>query len=476
MMSIRLRLTLIYTTILALTLIIFGAALYTVQSQYTLDSLKRDLRQSSDSLVRSTMLAPDRLIFPIPAPERVPPMPFESFSEAPEFQRLREREIVRVLDSTGALVASPFGLDEEALPLSEVGLQTLQELDEWWEIAATDDGRLLIYNRPVVINGRLVAIVQVARSLAERDRTLAALGTTLIIASLVTTLSAFAIGWALSGITLRPIKAITQTAQAIGIESDFTRRVDYIGPHDEIGELATTFNSMLARLENAYQRVSQTLKLQREFVADVSHELRTPLTTVRGNLALLNRQPPLPDSEQVDVLTDLVEESDRLIRLVNDLLIMARADAGRGLTRRPVAVRPVVEESCRLVRQSEQEREIVTDIQDVTVQGDRDALKQVILILLDNALKYSQGVVEVTVAAEEDQAIISVQDHGPGIEPEALEHIFERFYRGDRSVSAPGFGLGLPIARALVEAQGGAIMVASQPGEGSRVSVRMPKP
>jgi two-component system, OmpR family, sensor kinase len=473
-MSIRLRLTLIYTVILALTLVVFGTALYTVQAQYTLDSLKRDLRQSMEVISRSVLLAPDRLIIPRLAPERVPPMPFENFSEAPEFQGLREREIVRVLDATGALVASPFGLDEEALPLSEAGLQALQRLDEWWETTTTDDGRLLIYNRPLIVNGQLAAILQVARSLAERDRSLGALASTLVIASLLTTLVAFGIGWAFSSITLRPIKDITRTAQAIGNESDFSRRVDYNGPRDEIGELATTFNAMLARLEDAYQRVSQTLALQREFVADVSHELRTPLTTIRGNLALLHRQPPLPEAEQADVLLDLVEESDRLIRLVNDLLIMARADAGRSLACEPVAVRPVVEESCRLVRQSEQGREIIADIDDVILLGDRDAFKQVLLILLDNALKYSRAAVEIKVTAEGDQVVIGVQDHGPGIEPEALAHIFERFYRGDHSVSAPGFGLGLPIARTLVEAQGGTIAVESQPGLGSRVLVRLP--
>jgi two-component system OmpR family sensor kinase len=301
----------------------------------------------------------------------------------------------------------------------------------------------------------------------------------LIIASLLTTAIAFGIGWVLTTATLRPIQRITQTAQAIGNESGsngvaLSRRVDYNGPNDEIGQLAKTFNSMLSRLEQAYQRVSMTLKLQREFVADVSHELRTPLTTVRGNLALLRHDPPLPADEQADVLTDMVEESDRLIRLVNSLLVMARADTGYDLVKEPVPVRPLVEEVCRQARQLDPQREIVESVQEASVLGDRDASKQVLLILLDNALKHSQGSVFVTVEPDEMQVEISVRDIGPGITPEALPHVFDRFYRGEASHTVPGYGLGLSIAKSLVEGQGGTITIESQVGVGSTVRVKLP--
>ena len=141
-----------------------------------------------------------------------------------------------------------------------------------------------------------------------------------------------------SGITLKPIHRITQTAQTIGDERDFTRRVDYTGPSDEVGQLANTFNSMLSRLQDAFRKVEHSLQMQRDFVTDVSHELRTPLTTLRGNLGLLHRELPMPPEEQTDILTDMVDESDRLIRLVNDLLTLARADTGRSLAKEPVDV------------------------------------------------------------------------------------------------------------------------------------------
>jgi len=475
-MSIRLRLTLLYTAILALTLIVFGAALYTIQARSTLGTLKEELIRSGERFAASVSWAYSRPPFMMPAPDTPPPERFEVFTADPNFAGIREREIVRVLDANGELVASPFGVEEDALPLSTAGLQELHSQKVWWEIASTDSGRLLIYNRPIIANGEVISIVQTARPLAERDSSLAGLGTTLVIASLLTILLAFGIGWWISGITLRPIHQITRTAREIGAESDFSRRVDYSGPNDEVGQLAITFNSMLSRLQDAYQRVSQALRMQRQFVADVSHELRTPLTTVRGNLALLRRDPPLPDTEQADVLTDLVEESDRLIRLVNDLLVLARADAGCSLVLEPIAVQPVVEEACRQARQLDQGREIVEAAQDVTALVDRDALKQVLLILLDNAVKYSQGVITVTAETAGDQVLICVKDNGPGIPPEILAHVFDRFYRGDAYPDIPGFGLGLPIAKSLVEDQGGTIAIDSQVNSGSKICMRLPRP
>ena len=283
-MSIRLRLTLIYSAILALTLVVFSAALYTIQAQYTINSLKTDLMRSGEFLAQAVLR---NTAYPDPLKPEPPPRPIEALAGEQDARRLREREIVRVLNASGALVASPFEGEQAALPLTAEGLNTLKNKQDWWEIATVDDQRLLIYNRPLIQDNQLIYIVQTARPLTERDRSLASLGVTLVIAIVLSILAAFGIGWVLAGAALQPIHRITQTAQEIGSDSDFSRRVDYHGPNDEIGQLATTFNSMLARLEAAYQRVHQALNLQRDFVADVSHELRTPLTTIRGNLGLL---------------------------------------------------------------------------------------------------------------------------------------------------------------------------------------------
>ena len=479
-MSIRLRLTLLYSAILALTLIIFGAALYTIQAQQTMNALQASLIQNGNRLAQSILnnyLNPNPN--PPPRPPGPPPVPIETLSGDQAFNQLRERVIVRVLDPNGKLVASPFAGQEQdntgqALPLSADGLQTLKNKQVWWETSSKTSDPLLIYDIPVIYQGNVTFIVQVAQSLAQRDQSLASLSRTLIIAGLLTILVAFGIGWFLSGITLNPIHHITQTAQVIGNESDFSRRVNYKGPNDEIGQLASTFNSMLARLQDAYQGVNRALKMQRDFVADVSHELRTPLTTIRGNLELLRHEPPMPAAEQSDVLTDVVDESDRLIRLVNNLLILARTDAGQSLTRETISVHAVIDEACKQAQQLDRRREIVEDVQDVSVIGDRDALKQVILILLDNAIKYTTEEITVSAKADGNQILICVSDKGPGLSSDKLNHVFDRFYRGETESNVQGFGLGLPIASALVEGQGGMIEIESQPESGTKVKVKLP--
>ncbi|MFZ3079396.1 MAG: ATP-binding protein [Bellilinea sp.] len=472
-MSIRLRLTLLYTGILALTLMIFGAALYAILARSTLNAIKEDIVLSSDMLVSSifrTYLSPS-----VQEPQNVPhtTIPFEILSGEQALKDLREREIVRILAMDGTLIASPFGT-VDALPISETGMQTLNEKNIWWEVVAPENERLLVLNSPVSVNGEPVFIIQVARPLTERDGSLSALSTTLIIASLLTTLVAFGVGWALSKAALRPINRITQTASEIGGENDLTRRVDHQGPNDEVGRLAQTFNSMLSRLQEAYAQMNHALGMQRDFVADVSHELRTPLTTVRGNLDLLRRQPPLPEEERADILNDLVGESDRLIRLVNDLLILARADAGRNLLQEPVPLHLLVGEVTRQVRLLDTQREITETVEEVTALGDRDAVKQILLVLLDNALKHTPGSVNVAAKAADGQVELSVRDSGPGMPPELLGHIFDRFDRGETDANVPGFGLGLPIAKALAEGQGGAIQIESQVGMGTRVTVLLP--
>lgn len=472
-MSIRLRLALLYTFILALTLVVFGSALYAIQWQTTLKSLKDDISLSSETLTRSiflTYLSPNVKDQP-GTPQVV--IPFEVLTGEQMLKQLREREIVRVLSADGTLIASPFG-EVEALPINESNMQTLQNKKSCWEIVTSRNERMLVLNSPVTLNDNLALIIQVARPLTERDRALHMLASTMFIAGAAAILIAFGIGWIISSTALRPIQRITQTAADIDGENDLTRRVDHKGPNDEVGRLAVTFNAMLDRLQDAYARVNHALTMQRDFVADVSHELRTPLTTVRGNLDLLRRQPPLPAEEQADILNDMLDESDRLIRLVNDLLVLARADAGRSLQQEPVEMMPLVSEVVRQVRLLDPDREIKEDVQPLTALADRDAVKQILLVLLDNAVKHTRGLVRVSAADSGSSIKLSVQDQGAGIPPELLPRIFERFDRGQAETGVPGFGLGLPIAKALSESLGGSIQIESQPGTGTTVTVILP--
>jgi signal transduction histidine kinase len=473
-MSIRLRFTLLYNAILALTLAVFGLALYAIQASTTYAALKQDLIHSSDRLSSSVLRSTTSPGSDVYLPPDPPPADQFDNPDRQVFRELPEREILRVLDSNGALLLSPFGRTEDVLPLSAEGLQAAQSGKSWWETGLFQDQNMLIYTRPLLVNGKVVYILQSARPLTERNRSLEFLAITFITASLITILIAFGIGWAFSGMILQPIHRMTQTAQTIGEERDFTRRVAYNGPQDEVGQLASTFNTMLAQLQDAYQKLAHSLEMQRNFVADVSHELRTPLTTLRGNLGLLDRQPPIPAEERSDILNDMTDESDRLIRLVNDLLVLARADAGRSLAKDPVEILPVLEEASRQARQLEAQREISIDAEELSIPGDRDALKQVLLILLDNALKHSHGSIQVSAHRNGSKAEIRVTDSGAGIPPEKLAHVFDRFFRGEASSTLPGFGLGLPIARALVEGMDGAIEMQSEVGVGSVVILSFP--
>jgi two-component system OmpR family sensor kinase len=473
-MSIRLRFTLLYNAILMLTLLIFGGALYSVQSHTTFDALKQDMIRTSSTvsdLVLRSPADPGSAMKPV---DQQPPKPFDHLPEDQNLRKLPEREIVRILDVNGALVANPFGRTVGNLPLNAASLTALQAQKDLWEPGTYNDLRVLVFSHPVIADGKVIYIVQVARSLDEQERGLRILATTLLVASLLMVLVAFGVGWVFSGLMLNPITRITQTARTIGEERDFTRRVEYNGPQDEVGQLATTFNGMLARLEDAYRQLSHSLEMQRDFVADVSHELRTPLTTLRGNVGLLRRTPPLPAEDRADILSDMTEESDRMIRLVNDLLVLARADAGRSLAREPFALGPVLEECARQARQLDAQRQIEVQAGEFSMVGDRDALKQVLLIALDNALKHSSGAVRVGALRKGALLEVFVKDEGEGIAADKLAHIFDRFYRGEDAATIPGFGLGLPIAKSLVVAMGGEIEMLSEPGQGSTLRMNFP--
>ncbi len=467
-MSIRLRLTLLYTAILALTLAGFGAMLYGTQLQSMRSGEERMLAETAKRIAERGPFEGFWFGDRLPEERPSPPWPPEA-ENAPNRVFGAKPMYMQLLSLEGEVINQSENLDEVILPLSDDGWQAVQSGESWVETASVEGERLLIHSEPVIVEHQVTEIIQIARALADQDDYLSTLRRNLFVGSGVAVIVAFGAGWILSGLVLRPVNRITHTAQAIGAERDFDRRVQYTGPHDEIGQLATTFNTMLTELQAAYRQ-------QQQFVADVSHELRTPLTTLRGNLALLRRKPSISDDEQVDILDDMVGESERLIRLVNDLLTLARAESGRTLRSDVIKIEPLIEDVCRQVELLAPDRAIACTLPpDTTVIGDRDALKQVLLSLLDNALKHTTGPIAVTAAVADGSAAISIRDSGPGIDPEVLPHIFERFYRGEAARSRPGIGLGLSIAKVLIEAQNGTISIESQIEAGSVVTVSLPQ-
>jgi len=456
-LSIRLRLTLLYSVILALTLALFGAVLYDVVATVTSDAAGAALTADTAGLAAALPRYGDPSV------------------QAPLIGGMETYIQVRGLDGTirqspnMQALHQPLPLDPSALPALQAALQS--GVSPQPTIVTVGGRQLLLDNAALVFHGRVVGVLQVARPLRAIDQPLDIVRRVLLIGGPIATLVAFGVGWLLAGTALRPIARITRTARAIGEAQDFDRRVAYTGAPDEVGRLATTFNAMLARLAEAYQT-------QRRFVADASHELRTPLTSIRGNVALLRREPPIAAVDRVAILDDLEAESARMGLLVGDLLTLARADAGRPLRQEPVPVAPLLESLLRRARLPHPAHTLRDEGgPDVVVLGDPDALAQVLLILLDNACKFTlpEGTIAVTTAVMGDRAAIAVRDTGSGIAPDVLPRVFERFYQGDTSRAGTGAGLGLAIAKALVEGQGGTIGVESRVGVGSVFTVTLPR-
>ncbi|MBI2773655.1 MAG: HAMP domain-containing histidine kinase [Chloroflexi bacterium] len=279
-------------------------------------------------------------------------------------------------------------------------------------------------------------------------------------------------GWIISSGALRPVRAMIETAGAIALSRGFSRRIE-VRPDaaDELSDLGRTFNEMLSSLDDAYRR-------QQRFVADVSHELRTPLTAVQGDLDLLARG-QLPPTEAAAALTEARTETRRLARLIDDLLVLARADGGpQPFLGKPVQLDEVVMEVFRELRGKAGARLHVVDLEGALVEGERDRLTQLVLILVDNALSYTPppGEVRLSLRLEGAQTVLRVEDDGIGISEETATRAFERFFRGEEAqrLDPAGTGLGLSIARWVVERHGGTISLEPRAVRGTRAAVRLP--
>lgn len=267
----------------------------------------------------------------------------------------------------------------------------------------------------------------------------------------------------------KPLEDIASVARQITRADDLSRRVPYANRPDEIGDLARAFNQTLERLERLF-------RTQQRLLADVSHELRTPLTTIRGNLDLIERMGEA-DPESISAIQ---LEIERMTRLVGDLLLLARADSGGlPLDRKPVEVDNLLFDIYRQVALLNSPVDVkLVEVDQVTVLGDADRLRQLFLNLLENAIKYTPegGSVELSLSKQNDWTQFEVSDTGIGIPPENLSHIFDRFYRVDkaRARAHGGSGLGLSIAKWIATAHGGTIRVTSQLGEGTTFTVTLP--
>ncbi|MDE3229603.1 MAG: HAMP domain-containing histidine kinase [Chloroflexota bacterium] len=422
-----------------------------------------------------------------------------------------------VLDTAGRLKYLAPSLNGQSLPINYAVVNgALRGVPGSYSTAA--DGVLLaVYAQPIILSthaggrapgvgptatpsatnakassGQVIGVVLVAKSQQDVNNALGTLGRILLVADLVAIVIALLIGWLIVETSLRPIATITRTAHAIARDASAAglgTRVTYRGAKDEVGELVATFNEMLASLE-------QVADAQRQFVSDASHELRAPLTTIRGALELL-RQPDLTEQDRAEIVDDAYVEAERMSTLVSDLLLLARVDAASASHGARAALldgqlsgrRDAVEmdefvmelfragqSQLRALRK--QTRLAVTDIAPVTVMADPGQLRQLGMILLDNAIKYtpSDGQIRLAVTQAGPNVVLTVSDTGIGISPDDLPHIYKRFWRADRARERDehGSGLGLAIARWITMAHHGEISVESAPGKGTTFTVTLP--
>jgi two-component system OmpR family sensor kinase len=320
-------------------------------------------------------------------------------------------------------------------------------------------------------------VVEVGTPLASTESALALMrlllvGTTLFSSALI----GFGV-WFAASRTLAAVDRVTHTASTIELSQSLSERIpeDAVTGDDEMSRLVRTFNNMLDRISVAFDA-------QRQFVADSSHELRSPLTVIRGNLDLLRRT---HDPEERHSIERLIEdEAARMSRLVDNLLFLAQLgemeQAGAPLDRRPVELDSLLLTVYQQARSMSSRHTILLGDEDaITIDGDRDQLQQLLLNLVDNAIKYTPpgGTIILSLRAEGDDALLEVKDTGIGIPPEDLPHIFDRFYRVDkaRSRRIGGAGLGLSIVKGIATSHGGDVEVASAPGEGTTFKVRLPR-
>ncbi len=462
--TIRAKLVYWFTLVLALILVSFSALLYFTLSRALYDSVDKKLTTIAEITAdSSTRTSEDS----------------EGWNDYLEkfFGFRPTAKYIQILDKSGNIDYDADRSLPKRLPLTaetvkraetgEVVFETLYGLDTY---------PIRMINYPVVKNDKLISLVQVGSSLEYVEETLHRLF--LIIIFTVPTVILFSSvgGYFLAKAALGPVAEITDAARRIGAK-DLSQRIPVRNKKDEMGRLAATFNEMLERLEKSFAQI-------RQFSADASHELRTPLTILKGETEWALRT-ARSAKDYKEILSSSLEEINTMSRIVEDLLILSRADIGETpMEMEPVELGPVITEvydmGATLAEARGQTVELnVEELNGIKIMGNELRLRQLFLNLIDNGVKYTKdgGKIRIDAYIRSDNVEIRVSDNGVGIAPEDQTKIFDRFFRVDknRSRKEGGTGLGLAICRFITEAHHGTIAVSSTPGMGSTFTVVLPR-
>lgn len=501
-MSIRLRLTIWYSSILALTLAVSGIAVYFYLSHVLINNQKEHMEQLSRDVTAKMQVYPWDVL--------------GETQYAFDFQPLDQFQypgfVIQIVDKNLQVVypsrrrVALFPVPDENRVVEAINSETGYYKEEHLGSTA-----LLVFNKPFYIplsnSPKLdfFGFVQIAVKINDINNVLNNLLYALSLLGIVIIFAATSLGWFLARKALKPIDYIIAATAQIEKGSDLAKRIEYTGPQDEIGQLTNTINSMLARIQITYSELEETNVAQRRFVSDASHELRTPLTTIRGNVDLLQKmwqqiesqstgivdgannqlvEDPFSNQEKlavtIEAMTDIASEAARMSRLVNDLLSLARADSGYTLQKTPILLLPLVEEVVRKAQQLPRKAEWrigdLSALYQVQVCGDADYLQQLLFIFIENAFKYTnEGFVEIEVVRTPNQIGLRIRDTGLGMDRDEVPRIFDRFYRIDPSRGqTAGTGLGLSIAQWIIDEHKGSIEVMTRKGDGSTFIIWLP--
>ncbi|MCY9589688.1 sensor histidine kinase [Paenibacillus chitinolyticus] len=478
-MSIRMRLTLLYSGILSATLLLFGIVLYSFLQIYFINDLKDSLREQTDVLQESVTYK-----------LKVDPLGSDLDIQLDHVDTVQSGMYLQLVNLINGDKARTRNLGQVELPFSKDAAGKNKK--GYYITEEVQQSPFLIYNQPLLLNGKLVGILQSAYNIGLIDKFLSILRLVLILLSLVVVCTASFMGWLSSKRALKPVYALIEATRQIQKSDDLGNRIAVKPTGDEVSLLGTTINGMLERIQHMYGELDKSYMTQRRFVADASHELRTPLTTISGNAEFLQkawlsfRQSPEQriNKDQlelsIEAIHDIADEAGRMGRLVHNLLTLARADSGLHLRKDRLNISSVVQDVIRksqvLVKSAEFQAGPLDGLESLHVVGDRDYLQQLLFIFVENAFKYTEnGCVRFFARAAGDNVELIIEDTGIGMDETDIPHIFDRFYRADPSRGeTPGTGLGLSIAKWILEEHRGTVEIRSRRNEGTRFTIRLP--
>src|SRR5215216_2759703 len=458
MLSIRAKLTLWYLGIAATVLFAFAVAIYFYLSRGLLAAIDTSLWNQADRIAQATGH---------PSSNEEPSQP-GVLMLAPQF--------VSIVDRNGEINDAILDQEGHHVPVIQDALDraAAEFKPQYMEVSLSPSEHARIITWPARDEDGEVFFVVVGQSLKDLHQAQRQLLFLLAFSNPVALLLASLGGLWIANKALRPVDRLTRAAERIG-RGNLNERVEEGDSKDEIGRLAATFNEMISKLEQAFDR-------ERRFTADASHELKTPLAVLRGDIEVALRRERSPE-EYKRVLQSNLEEIARLTKLTDDLLTLARSDAGEQvLELEPVRLDRLAAEAHAYVKPLAESVGVSLSYDaphsPILIEGDEKRLKQLLVNLLDNAIKYTPpgGSARLALTVKDSSALIEVSDNGRGIPASALPQVFERFYRQSdlKDSRVTGFGLGLAISKWIVDAHGGTIEVESAEGKGARFSISLP--